>query len=63
MLSAQALEFRRDKITSTDARIIMNARSDQELLEHYQRKIGELPPIEQTFRDAAGLGGGARHHR
>lgn len=53
-LSAAALAYRRDRITASDAREIMNASTDAELLRIYQIKTCEIEPDPENYAMRAG---------
>lgn len=54
LLSAAHAAHRRDRITASDARAIMNASTDAELLHWYQVKVCEIDPDPENYAMRAG---------
>ncbi|MHC2536949.1 YqaJ viral recombinase family protein [Bradyrhizobium diazoefficiens] len=54
LLSAAHAAHRRDRITASDARAIMNASTDAELLHWYQVKVCEIDPEPENYAMRAG---------
>jgi hypothetical protein len=55
MLSAAALEYRRTRVTASDARTIVTAADDAELLQHFAIKVGLELPEPETYAMRAGF--------